>query len=55
MEKYAQLATLLTDLLRKDNFHWDEVTMTTFNKLKEKLITAPVLIYPQIFLSLLSL
>lgn len=46
MGQYAQLAAPLTDLLRKNNFHWDESTLAAFNTLKEKLITAPVLIYP---------
>lgn len=46
MEKYAQLDAPLTDLLRKDTFHWDEITRATFDKLNEKLVTTPVLIYP---------
>lgn len=46
IERYAQLAAPLSDLLRKDNFHWDEKTTNAFNLLKERLITTPVLIYP---------
>lgn len=46
IEKYAHLAAPLTDLLRKDNFHWNELTQTAFNQLKERLITTPVFIYP---------
>lgn len=45
IERYAQLAGLLIDLLRKDNFHWTERKLGSFNTLKEKLISTSVLAY----------
>src|SRR5207244_7510446 len=41
------LASPLTDLTKKDaKFQWTEVHENAFVKLKEKLITAPILTYP---------
>jgi hypothetical protein len=36
----------LTDLLKKDNFGWTELAMTSFQQLKQVLSTAPVLQLP---------
>lgn len=46
VEKYAQVAAPLSDLVRKDNFHWDAKTEITFQVLKEKLTSTPVFIFP---------
>ena len=36
----------LHDLLKKDNFHWSEIHTTAFQKLKNCLISAPILTLP---------
>lgn len=46
IEQYAHLTTPLTNLLKKDNFRWDEKQKIAFEGLTEKLITTPVLAYP---------
>jgi hypothetical protein len=46
VESYASLATPLTNLLQKDKqFIWTETCQAAFDKLKEKLISSPVLAY----------
>jgi hypothetical protein len=45
--KFAKLAEPLTKLLHKDEpFKWGEAQQTSFEDLKERLVTAPVLSYP---------
>jgi hypothetical protein len=43
IKKYGAIAKPLTDLLKKDNFGWTELAMTSFQQLKQVLSTAPVL------------
>ncbi|KAG9447555.1 hypothetical protein H6P81_013683 [Aristolochia fimbriata] len=43
---YAQIASPLTDLLRKDAFLWNEDTQQAFETLKERLSSTPVLTLP---------
>ena len=43
---YAQLAKPLTNQLKKDNFHWDEIATAAFNTLKQVMLSAPVLAIP---------
>lgn len=43
MKGYGDIAWPLTNLLKKDNFHWDEETTTTFCKLKEEMSIIHVL------------
>ena len=46
VKSYASLATPLTDLLQKDKqFLWTETCQASFDKLKEKLTSSPVLAY----------
>ena len=46
IQDYAQVARLLNDLLKKDViFEWKEAQQHTFDMLKEKIMTAPVLPY----------
>lgn len=40
---YAQLAAPLTNQLKKDNFHWNDEATEASLKLKEVMLTAPVL------------
>ena len=45
---FAKAAAPLHALLKKDvNFHWTEQCQESFDHLKELLVTAPVLAYPQ--------
>ncbi|MEW8546122.1 MAG: reverse transcriptase domain-containing protein [Candidatus Thiodiazotropha sp.] len=47
IENFSKIASPLNALLAKDRkFVWNEACETSFNKLKEALITAPVLKYP---------
>lgn len=46
IQHYAQLAAPLTDQLKKDNFRWTEEATAAFNKLKEVMLSAPVLAIP---------
>lgn len=46
IQNYASIATPMTNLLRKDSFKWTETTDESFKKLKEDMITAPILAFP---------
>lgn len=47
VEGFSKIAEPLNALLRKHNlFKWDEKCDTAFKKLKEKLVKAPILSYP---------
>ena len=47
VQGFSATATPLTALLHKDTmFHWDAPEQQAFETLKEKLITAPVLLLP---------
>lgn len=46
IHRYAQLATPLTNQLRKDSFAWTENATAAFDKLKEIMLSAPVLAIP---------
>lgn len=43
---YAPLAALLTNLLCRDNFHWNDEAQGAFDKLKQVMTTAPLLTPP---------
>lgn len=44
---FSEIASVLTNLTKKEiKFNWTEKCQTSFNTLKEKLVTAPVLVYP---------
>jgi hypothetical protein len=47
IKSYAQIATPLTDLLKKDAFKWNAEADMAFNKLKQAITSAPVLALPQ--------
>ena len=45
--RYSSLTAPLTDLLRKDTkFVWSEIHQSAFEQLKEKLLSPPILVYP---------
>lgn len=46
IQHYAQLASPLTNQLKKDNFHWNEEATSAFEKLKATMLSAPVLAIP---------
>lgn len=46
VRNYGAVAKPLTDLLRKDNFHWNEEATQAFNLLKQSLSSTPVLRLP---------
>nr|KYP61848.1 Retrovirus-related Pol polyprotein from transposon 297 family [Cajanus cajan] len=46
VKNYAMLAAPLIDLLKKDAFKWTEEDTLAFDKLKEAMISAPVLALP---------
>lgn len=46
INRYAKVAAPITDLLKKNNFHWNPEAEVAFNKLKDLLLTAPMLVYP---------
>lgn len=46
IQNYASLARPLTDLLKKDSFHWNTVVAASFDRLKSVVTSAPVLILP---------
>ena len=48
IRNYAKIAAPLHDLLKKDRkFQWTEACENAFQELKHKLVTAPILTYPQ--------
>ena len=51
IQHYAQLAAPLTDQLKKNNFHWNEETTAAFTRLKEVMLTAPILAIPNFSVS----
>ena len=46
IKNYGAIAKPLIDLLKKDNFRWTELALTSFQQLKQVLSTAPVLQLP---------
>lgn len=46
INRYAQVATPITNLLKKGKFQWNAEAEEEFKELKNILTTAPVLIYP---------
>jgi len=44
---YASIAHPLTDLLKKDNFLWNDTAQTTFANLKNAFLTTPILTIPK--------
>ncbi|MCI76418.1 RNA-directed DNA polymerase (Reverse transcriptase), partial [Trifolium medium] len=42
----GKIAKALTELTKKDNFHWGKAAEDAFNKLKEIMTTSPVLVLP---------
>lgn len=45
ISRYAQVATPITDLLKKTGFRWSQEAEMAFEVLKTALTTAPVLVY----------
>lgn len=43
---YTQVVAPITNLLRKNNFQWNSETEVAFKKLKQILISSPMLVYP---------
>jgi hypothetical protein len=44
---YAHITTPMEKLLKKDcQFHWIEECQQSFNTLKQKMVTAPILVFP---------
>lgn len=43
---YAQIASPLTNQLKKDCFTWDEAATTAFEELKQAMTAAPILAMP---------
>jgi len=48
VKDFSKIATLLTQLLRKDHkFDWTKECEASFQELKQKLVTAPILVIPE--------
>jgi hypothetical protein len=44
---YAQITTIMENLLRKDTkFHWNDECQHSLDTLKETMVTAPILVFP---------
>lgn len=43
IQVYGAIAQPLTDLLKKDGFHWSDTALISFNKLKAAVVQPPVL------------
>jgi hypothetical protein len=44
---YAQITTPMENILKKDcQFHWTEECQHSFDTLKQKMVTAPILVFP---------
>lgn len=46
VRNYALIAGPLTDLLKKNNFHWDDLAQKAFEELKKAMTSVPVLVLP---------
>jgi hypothetical protein len=46
VKDFGKIAQPLTDLLKRDNFHWNQMSTNAFEALKHALTSAPVLQLP---------
>lgn len=46
MKDFGKIAKPLTDMLKKDSFHWSEESYAASKSLQQSLISAPVLCLP---------
>ena len=46
VQDYGKIATPLTRLLKKDNFHWHHDAQISFEHLKRKMVELPILTIP---------
>lgn len=46
IKRYTEVATPMTDLLKKDSFIWNKKATSSFLSLKEAMTTTPILSYP---------
>lgn len=46
IKNYAQIASPMTDLLKKDSFLWNQEATDSFELLKKAMVSAPVLAFP---------